>query len=97
MSPKKFDEWVNDVKANESEITEAEFDKLLATPHVGRKSYTGTHLTFSPAPEGEHAGHNHGSDSTSNDMDHSNMDHGDMDHEDMDQSEHSESEHSNHE
>ncbi|NMM52415.1 cytochrome aa3 quinol oxidase subunit II [Paenibacillus aquistagni] len=97
MSPKKFDEWVNDVKANEAEITEDEFDKLLATPHVGRKSYTGTHLTFSPAPEGEHAGHNHGSDSTSDDMDHSDMDHEDMDHSNMDHSEPSESEHSNHE
>ena len=40
-------------------LTEAKFDKLLETDHVGRATYTGTHLEFSPAPEGENAGHVH--------------------------------------
>ncbi|MEI3604961.1 cytochrome aa3 quinol oxidase subunit II [Pseudogracilibacillus sp. SE30717A] len=60
MSDKDFDSWVNDVKNNEQELTESEFNKLLEMEHVGRKSYSSTHLSFAPAPEGEHAGHHHG-------------------------------------
>ena len=59
MSPAKFDEWVADVKATAKPLTEAKFDKLLETEHPGRLQYTGTHLEFSPAPEGENAGHVH--------------------------------------
>lgn len=89
MSPKQFDEWVDEVKGTASELTEEEFNTLLESEHVGRKSYSSTHLSFSPAPEGEHAGHNHGGDSS--DTDHSETDHTEMDHSDMD---HSEMEHS---
>ncbi|NMO95861.1 cytochrome aa3 quinol oxidase subunit II [Paenibacillus lemnae] len=56
MSQAEFDEWVQDVKNNEGELTEAEFDKLLETPHVGRMSFASTHLSFSPPPE---EGHHH--------------------------------------
>ncbi|MFS0782522.1 cytochrome aa3 quinol oxidase subunit II [Bacillus sp. 1P06AnD] len=50
MSPADFEEWVNDVKTNEKKLTEKEFNKLLKTPYVGRKSYSSTHLKFSPPP-----------------------------------------------
>lgn len=55
MSQAEFDEWVEEVKANEEPITEEKFKELLKPGHVGRSTYTGTHLEFSPAPE-----HNHG-------------------------------------
>ncbi|WP_050614564.1 cytochrome aa3 quinol oxidase subunit II [Bacillus testis] len=51
MTPADFDQWVKDVKANEKKLTEKEFNKLLDTPYVGRKSYSSTHLKFSPPPE----------------------------------------------
>lgn len=60
MSDEEFDEWVTEVQENEPELTEEEFDELLDTAHVGRKSYSSTHLGFSPPPEG----HNHGSSKT---------------------------------
>lgn len=79
-----YTEWVNDVKSNEPELTEDEFNTLLESEHVGRKSYSSTHLGFSPPPEGDNAGHNHGSTTDENsedaDMDHSDMDHSNMDH-----------------
>lgn len=59
VSPAEFDKWVADVKATAKPLTEKEFDKLLEADHVGRETYTGTHLEFSPAPEGENAGHVH--------------------------------------
>lgn len=59
MSQKDFDEWIKDVKAKEPKLTEKEFDKLLKTSFVGRKSYSSTHLTFRPAPmeHGKHGKH----------------------------------------
>lgn len=66
MKPNDYVEWVNDVKANEKELTEKEFNKLLETDFVGRKSYSSTHLEFSPPPEGENAGHDHGEEEQSN-------------------------------
>jgi cytochrome aa3-600 menaquinol oxidase subunit 2 len=56
MSNEEFDEWVEQVQANEPELTEKKFDELLDTAYVGRQSYSSTHLEFSPPPEG----HNHG-------------------------------------
>lgn len=83
MSDKEYAEWIKEVKDTASDLTEEEFDTLLETNFVGRKTYTSTHLDFRPAPEGEYAGHNHGgaTDSESNsdsEMDHSGMDHSDM-------------------
>ncbi|SEM13260.1 cytochrome aa3 quinol oxidase subunit 2 [Mesobacillus persicus] len=57
MSPKEFEEWVEEVKDTASPITEEKFNELLEPGHLGRMTFTGTHLDFSPAPEG----HNHGS------------------------------------
>lgn len=56
MTQGDFEEWVNDVKTNEDELTEEKFEKLLDTAHVGRESYSSTHLDFSPPPEGHHHG-----------------------------------------
>lgn len=84
MTQEKFDEWVSDVKAKEKPLTEEKFDELLKAEHVGRSSYSSTHLEFRPAPM-EHSEH---------------MKMGGMDHSDMDMSEkemdHSKMEHGNH-
>lgn len=61
MTTKDYDEWVQDVKDTAPALTEEEFDQLLEPSVLGRKTFSSTHLEFSPAPEGEHAGHNHGS------------------------------------
>lgn len=56
MSPKEFDEWVEEVQTTADPITEENFEELLAPGHLGRLTFSGTHLEFSPAPEG-HGGH----------------------------------------
>ncbi|MDQ0268376.1 cytochrome aa3 quinol oxidase subunit II [Cytobacillus purgationiresistens] len=84
MTPVEFDEWVEEVHNTAKPITEEEFVGLLEPGHLGKMTFTGTHLDFMPAPEGEHAGHNHGS----SDDEESNDDH--EDHENHDEhSEHS--------
>jgi cytochrome aa3-600 menaquinol oxidase subunit II len=60
MSQKEFDEWVDEVKETAEPITEEKFNELLEPGHLGRMTFTGTHLDFAPAPEG----HNHGSSDT---------------------------------
>ncbi|MFL1996567.1 cytochrome aa3 quinol oxidase subunit II [Lysinibacillus irui] len=77
MTQEDFDKWVADVKAKEAPLTEEKFDELLKAEHVGRQSFSSTHLDFSPAPM-EHG----------KNMDMDNMDHGDMSEEDLN-SEHS--------
>jgi cytochrome aa3-600 menaquinol oxidase subunit II len=57
MSQDEFDDWVKEVKETAKPITEEKFGELLEPGHLGRMTFTGTHLDFSPAPEG----HNHGS------------------------------------
>ncbi|WP_156291667.1 cytochrome aa3 quinol oxidase subunit II [Oceanobacillus salinisoli] len=57
----EFDQWVEDIHATANPITEDTFNELLEPGHLGQLTFTGTHLDFSPAPEGEHAGHDHGS------------------------------------
>ncbi|MDO7485935.1 cytochrome aa3 quinol oxidase subunit II [Peribacillus sp. NPDC096622] len=84
LSPEDYDKWVDEIKATAKPITEEKFNELLKPGHVGQSTYTGTHLEFSPAPEGENAGHDHGSsDTEENDSkdsheehsEHSNMNH----------------------
>ncbi|MBT2614184.1 MULTISPECIES: cytochrome aa3 quinol oxidase subunit II [unclassified Bacillus (in: firmicutes)] len=84
MSAKDYDKWVDEIKATAKPITEEKFNELLKPGHVGQSTYTGTHLEFSPAPEGENAGHDHGSsdteehdskDSHEDHSEHSNMNH----------------------
>lgn len=60
VPPDEFNEWVQEVKATAEPITEARFKELLKPGHLGQLTFTGTHLTFSPPPEGENAGHHHG-------------------------------------
>lgn len=59
MSPKEYMEWVEEVHATASPLTEEKFEELLEPGHLGRSTYTGTHLEFAPPPE-----HNHGSTDT---------------------------------
>jgi cytochrome aa3-600 menaquinol oxidase subunit 2 len=61
MSAEEFDEWTDEVKETAKPLTEEKFDELLEPGHLGQMTFTGTHLTFSPAPEGENSEHNHGS------------------------------------
>jgi cytochrome aa3-600 menaquinol oxidase subunit II len=56
MSQEEFDDWVKEVKETAEPITEEKFGELLEPGHLGRMTFTGTHLEFAPAPEG----HNHG-------------------------------------
>lgn len=79
MAPSEYDKWVKEVKDTAPELTESEFNKLLETAHVGRQTYSSTHLDFRPAPEGENAGHHHGGENGTEEMDHSTMDHSNMD------------------
>jgi cytochrome aa3-600 menaquinol oxidase subunit 2 len=66
MSPADYEEWVTEVKDNAPTIEEEEFKTLLSTAYVGRKTFSSTHLSFSPPP-GEHSEHM--------DMENGNMDH----------------------
>lgn len=70
MTQADFDQWVSDVKANEKPLTEEKFEELLEAEHVGRSSYSSTHLEFSPPPM-EHSEMN----DADGEMDHENMDH----------------------
>ncbi|PZX05612.1 cytochrome aa3 quinol oxidase subunit 2 [Psychrobacillus insolitus] len=70
MTQTEFDEWVTEVHETADPITEDKFEELLEPGHLGRSTYTGTHLEFSPAPE-----HNHGStDSEVEESEHENHD-----------------------
>ncbi|WP_139487880.1 cytochrome aa3 quinol oxidase subunit II [Brevibacillus dissolubilis] len=60
MSEAEFAEWIKEVKETAEPLTEETFEALLAPGHVGQETFTGTHLEFSPAPEGENSGHDHG-------------------------------------
>jgi len=59
VSPKDFEEWVDEVKETAKPLTEDKFDEILEPGHLGQMTFTGTHLEFAPPPE-----HNHGSDDT---------------------------------
>ena len=50
MSKKDYKEWVSDVHSTAKPLKEQEFNKLLKDGHLGRKTYTGTHLGFNPPP-----------------------------------------------
>jgi cytochrome aa3-600 menaquinol oxidase subunit II len=57
VSPKDFEEWVDEVKETAKPLTEEKFDEILEPGHLGQMTFTGTHLEFAPPPE-----HDHGSD-----------------------------------
>jgi cytochrome aa3-600 menaquinol oxidase subunit 2 len=54
MPEGEFEEWVEEVKETAKPLTEEKFDELLEPGHLGQSTYTGTHLGFSPPPEGHH-------------------------------------------
>ncbi|MFC3750215.1 cytochrome aa3 quinol oxidase subunit II [Paenibacillus sp. GCM10012306] len=73
MTEKEYDGWVKDVKETAQPLKEDEFKDLLKTEFVGRKTYSSTHLDFSPPPgnHGDHMSH----DGMEMDMDNGNMEH----------------------
>jgi len=80
MSQKDFDEWVDEVKDTADPLTEEKFDELLEPGHLGRMTFTGTHLDFMPPPD-----HDHGSSDSEEGNEHQNHSEQDKD-----------SDHSNH-
>ena len=60
LSQDEYDEWVEEVQDRAEPITEKKFTELLEPGHLGRSTYTGTHLEFMPPP-GEHSEHNQAS------------------------------------
>jgi cytochrome aa3-600 menaquinol oxidase subunit 2 len=56
MTDKDYTDWVKEVKETAPALTEDEFKGLLAAGVLGRKTYSSTHLTFSPPP-GDHSEH----------------------------------------
>ncbi|MGJ9457278.1 cytochrome aa3 quinol oxidase subunit II [Oceanobacillus sp. CF4.6] len=89
MPHEEFDTWVEEIHATADPLTEEEFEQLLEPGHLGQMTFTGTHLDFAPAPEGENSEHNHGSSTGSEDENTEHEKHND-------QSSSEESEHSNH-
>jgi len=86
----EYDDWVKEVQDRAEPITEKKFTELLEPGHLGRSTYTGTHLEFMPPP-GEHSEHNQ----ASTDSEMQNMDSSEMP--DMDMNSHDgQMEHSNH-
>lgn len=76
VTPADYDKWVKDVKATAKPLTENKFNELIKTEFVGRETFTGTHLKFSPAPEHYHgAGTMTGGKGAFEQEDHSNMKH----------------------
>ncbi|SEU01147.1 cytochrome aa3 quinol oxidase subunit II [Paenibacillus sp. NFR01] len=75
MSDKDYSDWVKEVKDTAPQLSEEEFKTLLATDFVGRKTYSSTHLEFSPPP-GEHSEH------MSQNGSEMNMDNGSTEHQD---------------
>lgn len=69
MSPSEYDKWVQEVKTTADKLDEKEFKSLLSTAYVGRKTFSSTHLSFSPAP-GNHSDH----------MNHADMENGNKEH-----------------
>ncbi|PLR95086.1 cytochrome aa3 quinol oxidase subunit II [Bacillus sp. T33-2] len=92
MPQAEFDEWVKEVKETAKPLTEEKFDELLEPGHLGKSTYIGTHLEFSPPPSAANGGHDHGSDGSDEHSDHEHADH-----ESHESGNHSEHDHESHE
>ncbi|MFJ7936588.1 cytochrome aa3 quinol oxidase subunit II [Sporosarcina sp. NPDC096371] len=68
MSAADFDKWVEDVQTTAKPLSEEKFEELLLPGHLGRLTFSGTHLEFSPPPEGHHDG-GHQEEDSSNEHD----------------------------
>ncbi|MBS4209448.1 cytochrome aa3 quinol oxidase subunit II [Bacillus sp. FJAT-50079] len=88
MSQEDFDKWVEDVKETAEPLTEETFNELLEPGHLGQMTFTGTHLTFLPAPEGEYSGHNHGSAHSNKESEHDHEEHVQHSHEETNEHHH---------
>lgn len=51
MPQTEFEEWVEEVKQTAQPLNEDEFNVLLEPGHLGRLTFTGTHLDYMPPPE----------------------------------------------
>ncbi|WP_337017033.1 cytochrome aa3 quinol oxidase subunit II [Oceanobacillus massiliensis] len=89
LTQDEFDTWIDEIHETAEPLTEDEFTEILAPGHLGQMTFTGTHLDFAPAPEGENGGHHHGSGDAEADED---SEH----HHDEGQTEDQESEHHQH-
>jgi cytochrome aa3-600 menaquinol oxidase subunit II len=78
LSPDEFDKWVEEIQSTAKPLTEEKFEELLEPGHLGQMTFTGTHLEFKPAPEGENAGHHHGD--AVEEMEHNDQEEGHEDH-----------------
>ncbi|KGE19251.1 cytochrome aa3 quinol oxidase subunit II [Paenibacillus wynnii] len=76
LSNEQYDEWVKEVKDTAEPLTEDTFKDLLAIEHIGRKTFSSTHLTFSPPPM-DHSEMDRDQDHDQMDMDNGNMEHQD--------------------
>jgi cytochrome aa3-600 menaquinol oxidase subunit 2 len=45
-SPKSFDKWVKEVNESAPKLTETKYFELLKPTHLGRQTFTGTHLAW---------------------------------------------------
>ncbi|CAM3820310.1 MULTISPECIES: cytochrome aa3 quinol oxidase subunit II [Mesobacillus] len=52
MEQEEYKKWVDEIKATAEPMTAEKFDKLLEPAHLGQQTFTGTHLSFLPPPEG---------------------------------------------
>ncbi|MDF2937672.1 MAG: quinol oxidase subunit 2 [Paenibacillaceae bacterium] len=46
QSPKDFEEWISEVKSTAPKLSEPEYEKLLEPTHLGRQTYSNTHLEW---------------------------------------------------
>lgn len=46
QTQKDFDDWVKEVKATAPKLSEKEYEKLLEPSHLGRQTYSNTHLEW---------------------------------------------------
>ncbi|OCA85012.1 cytochrome aa3 quinol oxidase subunit II [Pseudobacillus wudalianchiensis] len=83
MPQDEFDDWVKEVKKTAKPLTEEKFNDLLEPGHLGKSTYTGTHLDFSPAPEGHHHGSSDESGKSNEHSEHDSMDDMHSEHESM--------------
>ncbi|MEK4029666.1 MULTISPECIES: cytochrome aa3 quinol oxidase subunit II [Bacillaceae] len=77
MPQDEFDDWVKEVKETAKPLTEEKFNDLLEPGHLGKSTFTGTHLGFSPPPEHHHSSSDE-SEKSDEHSEHENMDDMDM-------------------
>ncbi|WP_141433231.1 cytochrome aa3 quinol oxidase subunit II [Bacillus sp. 03113] len=103
QNPEDFDKWVQEVKDKAPKLTEEKYKEILEPTHLGRLSYSNTHLEWI-----DHADHNselylnpkmyktHGYQGKIFDEEDQNMNHDEMNHENMDQKDSHGGEHDGH-